>query len=351
MPNEIAEIAMEYDTPSGATQVGAGLREVRERLGWKLPDVAAQLNIRLPYLEAIERGDLAALPGPAYQTGFVRSYAQMLGLDAEEILRRFRAEGSIGTVPKPQLSFPAAVPDRAVPTGAIVMICIVVGLAGYGLWYRHTEIDRRLAASVPSVPAELAPLALPPKPVTPPAAKPAPPAATPKPPAVATPPTAATSAPGTVVPSPAQPATPAPASAASPAPTASPAPAASPTPPPAPAAAAPAAPAPVATAPAVPATPPASVPNAGMTIVATADSWIEVRDATGNILFSKLLHAGQSWPVPDEAGLTMTTGNAGGTEISTNGKAGPPLGATGVVLHGYALTPAASPSAPQAATP
>ena len=43
-----------------------------------------------------------------------------------------------------------------------------------------------------------------------------------------------------------------------------------------------------------------AVPGAGKMIVATADDWVEVRDATGNILFSKVLHAGQSWPVPDE---------------------------------------------------
>ena len=55
-------------------------------------------------------------------------------------------------------------------------------------------------------------------------------------------------------------------------------------------------------------------------------------------------------PVPDEAGLTMTAGNAGGTEIAINGKAGAPLGAMGAVLHNYALTPpAAKPATPPAA--
>ena len=174
MPNDISEIAMEYNSLRGAAQVGAGLREMRERLGWKLPDVADALRIRLPYLEAIERGELASLPGSAYQTGFVRSYAQILGLDPEEILRRFRAEGGIETAAKAELSFLAPVPDRAVPTGAIVLVGVVLLLVSYGLWYRHTETERRLAQSVPQVPAELAPLAVPPKPPAVPAPKPAP---------------------------------------------------------------------------------------------------------------------------------------------------------------------------------
>jgi cytoskeleton protein RodZ len=65
-------------------------------------------------------------------------------------------------------------------------------------------------------------------------------------------------------------------------------------------------------------------------------------------LFSKVLRAGQSWPVPQEAGLTMTTGNAGGTEITKDGKPGAPLGATGVVLHRYNLTPPAASGAANA---
>jgi cytoskeleton protein RodZ len=285
------------------------MREVRERLGWRLADVAEQLRIRLPYLEAIERGDLAALPGSAYQTGFIRSYALILGLDPEEILRRFRAAG-MGPPAKAELSFLAPVPDRAVPTGALWFILVLLVIGGYAGWYFHSERDRHLAQAIPSVPPELAPLAVPPKP---PAPKPAPvasPAATPAAPAVAA--------------SPAKPAA---------------------------GTAAPATPAPAATPPATPAATTPAPP--GQTIVATADSWIEVKDPTGNILFSRVLHAGESWPVPDVPGLLLTAGNAGGTEIAVNGgKPGAPLGAAGSVLHGYALTlPAPKPASPTPSTP
>jgi cytoskeleton protein RodZ len=309
---------MEYDQLKGAAKVGAGLREVRERLGWRIADVAAALRIRLPYLEAIERGDLAALPGAAYQTGFVRSYAQILGLDAEEILRRFRAEG-MGVTTKAELSFLAPVPDRAVPTGAIVLVGVFVVLIGYGLWYFSTAPERNLANAVPSVPAELAPLALPPKPPAPPVktAQVKPERAPVKTPASPGPVTTATVAAATP--------------ATAPMPTTAPTTAAPPVVKAAPSAASTAA----GTQPATPTAAPAatasatqtSAPATGQIVVATADDWVEVRDATGNIVFSKVLHAGDRWPVPQEAGLTMTAGNAGGT--------------TGTVLHGYRLTPPA----------
>jgi cytoskeleton protein RodZ len=327
-PNSLTDMEL---PPAGTARIGAELRQVRERAGWKLSDVAAELRIREPFLDAIERGELDALPGPAYQVGFVRAYAQALGLDGDEILRRFRAEGA-GAAKKPELSFLAPVPDRAVPSGAMVLLGVVLLLVGYGLWYLHTESDRTLAASVPAVPSEMVNLALPP-------ATPAKPAA----PAVAQknqPLKIAGAAPGTV---------PAATASATP-PTAT----MSPTPAGAIAAAQPtattaAAPASAATAAGTPAagTPAAGTPG-GKTILATADSWVEVKDASGNIVFSRLMHSGDRWPVPDLPGLTMTSGNAGGTEIFDDGNASQPLGAAGAVLRNYALTPAGQATAGQA---
>jgi len=327
--------------PAGTARIGAELRAVRERLGWKRAEVAAELRIREPYLEAIENGDLEALPGPAYQIGFVRSYAQALGLDGAEILRRFRAEG-VGASKKPELSFLAPVPDRAVPSGAIVLLGVVLLLGGYGLWFLHTENDRTMAASIPAVPAELAPLAVPPALPAPKASQPAmaqtgpqvKPATAGSNPALA----AAQAAPGAAV------------AASGTAPAAAPPP---------PAAATPGVATPGVSTPGV-STP--GVTTLGKTILATADSWVEVKDASGNILFSRLMHQGDSWPVPDMPGLTLTAGNAGGTEIADNGAAGQPLGATGTVVRNYTLTqggaaaasaasPGAAASSPAVASP
>lgn len=298
MPDELnGTEVMEDGLGSGTQSVGAGLREMRERLGWKLPDVAETLRIRPEFLEAIEAGNLAALPGPAYRSGFVRSYARTLGLDPDEILRRFRAEGGLPDPAKTETRFITTVPDSGVPKGAAVAVGIVLLLAGYGVWYHYSGTQRRLAEQVPAVPAQLAPLATPPKlevaPITP-APVPVPAAAPATPPA---PETAAVPAavPGTVPPA------------------------------------------------ATPATP---APGAGMVISATQDAWIEVHDPAGNILFSKVLHPGESWPVPQESGLTLTTGNAGGTVITNNGVAGAPLGAPSAVLHNYQLTPPAAGTTP-----
>ena len=78
-----------------ARSVGAELAAARERLGWSLPDIAAHLRIRQPYLAAIEQGRLEELPGNAYALGFVRTYAPRLvalGLGDDTWLESLLAE-------------------------------------------------------------------------------------------------------------------------------------------------------------------------------------------------------------------------------------------------------------------
>lgn len=323
-PHEVDFTDTEIPPLNTASHAGAGLKEVRERLGWKLPDVAERLRIRSVFLSAIEAGDLSCLPGVAYRAGFVRSYARALGLDGEEILQRFREAGQIDEIEKNDLKLLVPVPDRGVPKGAIIFIAFIVAVGGYGLWYHHTEQTREIAQNALQIPAKLQPLTTPPKVTAPASTSPASPPSGPLsavanavPPALETNATAtlaATTAPEAVTSSTASSISPPPSAASTSLPdsTAS-----------------------------APADEPANSPSTsnGLVITATQPSWIQVTAPNGTILFSKVLNPGQSWPVPQMPGLKMTTGNAAGTLLSINGKAGQPLGAQGVVLHNYQLTP------------
>ena len=68
---------------------GARLAAARAERGWSLADAQRGTDIRLKYLEALERGDLDALPGWAYARAFVRTYARALGLDADRLVAEF----------------------------------------------------------------------------------------------------------------------------------------------------------------------------------------------------------------------------------------------------------------------
>jgi cytoskeletal protein RodZ len=73
-------------------EIGAYLRQVRERYGLSLDEVATQTMIQARLLRAIEEGSLEKLPEPVYIQGFIKLYADALGLDGNECADAFPTE-------------------------------------------------------------------------------------------------------------------------------------------------------------------------------------------------------------------------------------------------------------------
>ena len=143
---------MPEDLQPGA--VGRLLRETRERYGQDIATVSHQLRIRSVYLKAIEDGSYQDLPGSTYAVGFVRTYAEYLGLDPQEIVRRFRDEAA-EVNRRTRLVFPTPTTEAKVPSGALVMIALAVAVLAYGGWYYLSDRDRSLVDLVPNVPQSL----------------------------------------------------------------------------------------------------------------------------------------------------------------------------------------------------
>ena len=72
--------------------VGRLLRGERERQGIGLDQIQAETHIRVTQLRAIEDDRLDALPAEAYARGFVRTYAELLGLDGDQMVQMFNAQ-------------------------------------------------------------------------------------------------------------------------------------------------------------------------------------------------------------------------------------------------------------------
>ncbi|WP_192896527.1 RodZ family helix-turn-helix domain-containing protein [Cohnella sp. AR92] len=85
------------------SDLGLLLRKAREQRGYTLDDIQEATKIRKRYLEAIELGDYKVLPGSFYVRAFVKTYAETVGLDAEEVLRLYHKE-----LPKPVAAETAA---------------------------------------------------------------------------------------------------------------------------------------------------------------------------------------------------------------------------------------------------
>jgi cytoskeletal protein RodZ len=68
---------------------GAWLQRERERRDITLRAIADRTKIGAGLLESLERGDVSRWPGGIYRRSFIRSYADMIGLDADLVLANF----------------------------------------------------------------------------------------------------------------------------------------------------------------------------------------------------------------------------------------------------------------------
>lgn len=81
--------------------VGDILRAEREKQGLTIDDVTRETSIREIYLEAIEKGDYDALPGDVYAKGFIRNYSRFLQIDGDALLQKYDEERNITKVVQP----------------------------------------------------------------------------------------------------------------------------------------------------------------------------------------------------------------------------------------------------------
>jgi cytoskeleton protein RodZ len=283
------------DSETALDTVGQELRAARLRRGDDLATVSRSLKIRKDHLEAVEEDRLESLPGKTYAIGFVRSYAGYLGLDATDVVERYKQEisgrhdGHSPTMP------PMPDEPRRLPHGWRIVAGIVVLAVGYGLY--HLLFAGSAPQTVPPPPA-IAPakvVAVAPKRVAPPPAAPVQQTAVPSP--------AANDAASKVPPAP-------PAEKLSAAPTA---PSATPSP-------------------ALSGAAATVAPEAGtiygktnrnprVVLKAKGDTHILVRDGTGTVYINRNLKAGDSYQLPNAVGLTLSTSNAGAIEVDLDGQA------------------------------
>jgi cytoskeleton protein RodZ len=143
--------------------IGEVLKRARSREQLDISDVEDQTKIRIKYLRAMEQDEWDVLPNHAYAKGFLRTYSQLLGLDADALVdeyrRQYEGPGEQGpyTFTEPVLEGRRAfgggpsrvwgvVPFLVLAAIAIVAVLLVLGLTGGddgGKGGRHGKQARR----------------------------------------------------------------------------------------------------------------------------------------------------------------------------------------------------------------
>jgi cytoskeleton protein RodZ len=135
-------------------EVGAQLRQARLARGEDLNDVAQQLRIKSSYLFGLEQGDLSAMPGRTYALGFLRSYADHLGFDGEDLITRIKSSVE-NLTDQTSLRIRAPMPEHRLPKTPIVVISLAVVAGIYAGWSYLNRSSRMVVDTVAEVPSEL----------------------------------------------------------------------------------------------------------------------------------------------------------------------------------------------------
>jgi cytoskeleton protein RodZ len=197
------------------SSLGSYLRDLRQRRGQSVEELARATRVSARYLEALEADDLAALPPPVFTRGYIRAYCQVLGETSDEALLLYQGQAGFAPRVPTRVTGPEGAPKSAGRSRGTVLVSfvllVVLGLALFAVTLllqsgREKQDAERIASSTAdaypprapepaaeplSEPAPAPPAAAPPlTPSAPPAPAPAPEVAAPRPPAEGTTPRA-----------------------------------------------------------------------------------------------------------------------------------------------------------------
>lgn len=131
------------DTASQEGKVGTMLHDVRTKKKISIEEVAKDLYIKPAYLIAIEKSDYPNIPDHPYGVGFVRSYANYLGLNSARIVQIFKeeTEGSAPAAEEYKVFTPSEEPEVTSPNRRYLIISLIMLIAAYAAWNIYSSAE------------------------------------------------------------------------------------------------------------------------------------------------------------------------------------------------------------------
>src|SRR5947209_16619559 len=110
-------------------EIGSSLREARLRQALDYPEIEQSTKIRAKYLRALEDEQFDVLPAQTYVKGFLRSYAEYLGLDGQLYVDEYNSRFVVGEEEAPARPRRSAPPSRGVQVQSRVVLLTLLGIA------------------------------------------------------------------------------------------------------------------------------------------------------------------------------------------------------------------------------
>ena len=121
------EIALQWG--AAVFEIGNSLREARLRQTLDFPEIEQATKIRGKYLRALEDEQFELLPAQTYVKGFLRSYAEYLGLDGQLYVDEYNSRFVVGEEESPARPRRSAPPSRGVHVQSRVVLLTLLGIA------------------------------------------------------------------------------------------------------------------------------------------------------------------------------------------------------------------------------
>jgi hypothetical protein len=112
-------------------EIGTSLRDARLRRGIELSEAEQATKIRSKYLHSLEEEDFDLLPGPTYVKGFLRTYADYLGLDGQLYCDEYNSRYAVVAEEPPRVRRPSSA--RARQQRRVERNIVVLGLLGIAI--------------------------------------------------------------------------------------------------------------------------------------------------------------------------------------------------------------------------
>ena len=127
---------------AGAGTPGVLLRTARLQHNLQIEQVAKELHLDARIVTAMENDDQATLPEPIFVQGYLRSYARLMGLSADDIVNRYSAQGRPNPPPLSVIGPRRKAPMFPLPSARLTRNVILVLLAGILVWLAYPLVER-----------------------------------------------------------------------------------------------------------------------------------------------------------------------------------------------------------------
>lgn len=123
-----------FDTSENFEDIGSLFIDARVKKGLTQEDVSKILKVRISAIKQIEKGEELESLGSAYSFGFLRSYAKLVDLDPENIIKNYKSSNSEKNI-KFDYNFPSVTKEKKSLLPVIGLCTFLFSLVIYSSWY------------------------------------------------------------------------------------------------------------------------------------------------------------------------------------------------------------------------